>query len=123
MKKTIEEKSGERGIKKLQSKILSYLNKKQITFCKKIGLSVRPSARQGALVTYLLKNKIKIGGKIDFRKIEGMKNALGRKERAFLNSFYKVDVKPLTYSVKYDNNGKKTGFNTKKIETGTIVKL
>lgn len=109
--------------KKEVSKIESLLNKKQISFCKKIGLSVRPSAREGALMAHLEKKGFKINSSVDFRKVDGMKGALGRKERRFLNTFYKIDVEPLTYSPKYDSDGKKTGFNYKKIETGKIVKV
>jgi len=118
-------KSEKKAEKKIEtvSKIESLLDKKQIKFCKKIGLSIRPNAREGALMSFIKSKGMKVGKTIDFRKVQGMKNALGRKERRFLNSFYKIDVEPVTYSPKFDKEGKRNGVNFKKIETGKVVKI
>lgn len=105
-----------------KSKLVQLFNKKEIAFCRNVDLSIRPSSREGALKAFLYKRGLKAGMRIDFSKVQGMKGALGRKERAFMVKFLGLDVKPEAYAVKYDEDGKANGFNTKKIVKATIVK-
>lgn len=111
MKKVIEKKV---------SKIQSLLNKKQILFCEKIGLSVRPSSKLGIILAYIKKNGIKIGQKLNFSVIGS--DSIGRKEREFFGEFFKIGFSPLSYKVSFDGKGKKTGNNFKEYTKAQVVK-